>query len=622
MNIKEEIKEYLRGFENCGALLLIGQWGSGKSHLVRTIVNDLAKKESYAIAMISLFGVDSVASLTERVRDMYLEESSVLWGKAARKTFKALQKVATTSANVTAAALPDSVTAAAIATGVSSISSFNLLNLYSVKNTVGTGDKKRKFILVFDDLERCDIPYRILLGAINEYTENRNIHTILISDEQHIPENSKMDYAIFKEKIISRTIKLFPDQESTIRSILDEYKDSLGEYRQFLLDNFSALQAAFVQSGYNNFRMLKACIFDFRRIYVVWKQANFPEDDLERLFYNFCAMTYECRSGFFKRTLLGRYSIVGKAKETEDRRYEEQTIMAKYMDETFRNVFFSVARWVVDGEWEESSFLEEVNKRYNPVGQTRDERFLTQLCWDLEQKDIDEGMPIVLEKGYAGKLDCNELLALLQKLSFLRENQIPIPCNANYLMLEEGFSRRRQALRDGDIQEPKARSNVESNEIDEEALPLYRSIERLRNQIITWQTRNMFLQFINDNKHITAYDIRDKYMDCFDDHFCESFISAYKRASNQKKREMCSLLTRMDFHNEIYSSDADKAISLANLETLHAEVSALLISSTDGITLAIAKSFISELEKKIQLLKGAEESAEMEGMPDVVESAE
>ena len=91
MNIREEIKDYLRGYDNCGALLLTGSWGSGKSHLIKDMIADLVKEESYAIAMISLFGIDDSALLNERIRDKYLEETSMLWGESARKTFRAFQ---------------------------------------------------------------------------------------------------------------------------------------------------------------------------------------------------------------------------------------------------------------------------------------------------------------------------------------------------------------------------------------------------------------------------------------------------------------------------------------------------------------------------------------------------
>lgn len=611
MNIREEIKEYLRGYDNCGALLLTGSWGSGKSHLIKDMIADLVKEESYAIAMISLFGIDDSALLNERIRDKYLEETSMLWGESARKTFRALHKVAAASAKITAAALPASSAAAAVAAGVSSVSSFSPLNLFSVKNIVGTGDKERKFILVFDDLERCGLPYQVLLGVINEYTENRKIHTILIADEEHISQETQKDYIRFKEKIVFRTIKLIPDYEAVIRAILKEYKDSLGNYHQFLHDNFSTLLTSFAQSGYQNFRTLKACIFDFRRVYATWKEFKFPDDDLKRTFYNFCAMTYECKNGYFVRTAFGRYSIVGKSQDKEENKREESQIRSKYMAETFDNIIYTMARWIVDGDWVVELFVNELNNRYSPAKQSSEDRFIYQLFWDLEQEDIDDGLPILLHMGYEGNLDCNRLMILLQKIHLLRKNAIPLPCKVNYHMLEAGFAMRKQKLRDGHLTEPKRQYDVARNEIDEDAKSLYESIKMIDNQLSTWKTRRMFLQFITGQGNVSAYDIRDKYMDCFDDDFHQQFFSAFKNASNQLKREMCLIFIGMDFRNEGYSSCADQEITKQNMLKLHAQISSLLPDITDRITLGISNSFIKNLDNQIKAFDGEVTPEEM-----------
>lgn len=64
-----------------------------------------------------------------------------------------------------------------------------LVRFYFGKNYIGRGKSKRKFVLVFDDLERCKINMIDLLGAINEYCENRNIKTIILADESKILSN-------------------------------------------------------------------------------------------------------------------------------------------------------------------------------------------------------------------------------------------------------------------------------------------------------------------------------------------------------------------------------------------------------------------------------------------------
>lgn len=79
MLIENELNLFIRSEENNGALLITGEWGCGKSYLIKKYVDDLNSKKEFAIAVISLFGVDNIASLNAKVRDAYLEfTSSVL----------------------------------------------------------------------------------------------------------------------------------------------------------------------------------------------------------------------------------------------------------------------------------------------------------------------------------------------------------------------------------------------------------------------------------------------------------------------------------------------------------------------------------------------------------------
>ena len=58
MNTEAEILEFLKTKENTGALLLTGQWGCGKSYLVKKLAEKLNIKESkYFISIISLLAL-------------------------------------------------------------------------------------------------------------------------------------------------------------------------------------------------------------------------------------------------------------------------------------------------------------------------------------------------------------------------------------------------------------------------------------------------------------------------------------------------------------------------------------------------------------------------------------
>ena len=71
MNIKEEILDYINCNQVTGALLLTGPWGCGKSYLIKEIARELNENKQAAIAVISLFGLDSVSAINKRVKDEY-----------------------------------------------------------------------------------------------------------------------------------------------------------------------------------------------------------------------------------------------------------------------------------------------------------------------------------------------------------------------------------------------------------------------------------------------------------------------------------------------------------------------------------------------------------------------
>ena len=72
MDIQGEILDYINRNETTGALLLTGKWGCGKSYLVKEIAEDQEKDKKAAMAIVSLFGLDSIAAINKSVKDKYL----------------------------------------------------------------------------------------------------------------------------------------------------------------------------------------------------------------------------------------------------------------------------------------------------------------------------------------------------------------------------------------------------------------------------------------------------------------------------------------------------------------------------------------------------------------------
>src|SRR5690606_22636806 len=144
------------------------------------------------------------------------------------------------------------------------------------------------FILVFDDLERCEIQKEEVLGYINYFVEQEKIKTLIVSNEKEIKDNH--EYARKKEKIIGATFNYTEDQDLAIQSILEEVeKDGL----KSLLNS--------------NLELIKQTIFDFVRFYkkdYFVLKGNFDNEIFEKILKAFLILSLENKKGRFDKEIL------------------------------------------------------------------------------------------------------------------------------------------------------------------------------------------------------------------------------------------------------------------------------------------------------------------------------
>lgn len=129
------------------------------------------------------------------------------------------------------------------------------LSLLQVKDDSIRGVK----FLIFDDIERCLIEMKELLGFINYFVEHCNCHVVVIGDENHLEELPKAVWDEFKEKTIGREFEIQPDIEEAIEYFLGEVpvSDYLKEMRDFII-------ACFMCTKSDNLRVLRQCLYDFK----------------------------------------------------------------------------------------------------------------------------------------------------------------------------------------------------------------------------------------------------------------------------------------------------------------------------------------------------------------------
>lgn len=586
MDIKSELLDYINCNENTGALLLTGPWGCGKSFLVKQIARELNDEKSAAVAVISLFGLDSVSAINKSVKDEYISLKLGTIEKITRKTLKKLIKPIKDGLAVASIASPETTGLSAVSHGLSTALSYDLFSYIDVQNSIGTDKKKRKFVIVFDDLERCGInSNKDLLGSINNFIENKQIKVIIIADEEKI---SKSDYSEYKEKLISRTLYMSADYESIIENIVHNYKEVSNGYQSFLVDNISLLKSVFFESDTFNIRILKSILADFERVYTAWKKSGITTDYMKFALYTFGAEVY-----------------LSKAHKKDEKSSEKQefTFFTNEKEEQYpnkgkhRSSFSSIRHWMKFGAWDEDRFTKELRQKYSEKDETPLYRFLTYRFWDLQQKDIDEGLPQAVALAYNGELSKDQMISLIGKIHALKENNITIPVTVDYQKMEKGLDKRLIKIQNGDIEEPNSHTFIKESDVDEKAKDLHNALEKFDNRIVAAKNKEKFKFYINGDEPIPSYSLKHLYLEEFDDDLLCLFKSKYSLSDNTTRRKMALALLDSSFYYPEYSTTENQQHTKENFEKLINYLKSL--DDTDSIAKLINKSFIENVSKKI-----------------------
>ena len=582
MDIRAEILDYITRKELPGALLLTGQWGCGKSYLMKAIAKELNESKSAAVAVISLFGLDSIAAINKRVKDEYTGFLLGTLGKTAKKVSKALTTVAKDGMAVASVASGGAPGLSAASQGLSSVMTYDILGFIDVKNTVGKDEKARQFIIVFDDLERNNIPKKDLLGAINEYVENKQIKVIVVADQEKIDSD---EYREYKEKLISRTIKMSADYEMLIDCIIDDYSETAGNYKAFLMENCSLLKQAFKESGSDNLRTLKTVLADFERIYEAWVEANVPTDNMKWALYTFAAEMF-----------------ISKApkKEEPDQDKKNASFFFEKKEEQYayrgknRSSFSSFRSWIYSGIWDKELFFKELESRYTETEDTPLDRFLYYHFWSLQQNDIDEGLPAAIDLAYSGALSRDNLIALLTKVHYLKANSVSLPCEIDYQRIEAGLEKRINEIKNGIVIEPQCHTFATNDQIDPEAYLLYKKIKAVEDKMDAWKNRSIYIDYLCEEEAESRSSIRGLYIEELDSELLSIFKGKYFSADNYNKREYATSLLGLVFDFDTYSTEEN--ISRTRQSFLNLIDWLKFLPNDDSITNLINKSFIEQIQ--------------------------
>lgn len=250
-NISQFLSAYITNPDPQYAVMLKGKWGCGKTFFVRKWVKEHKKEFNQGELplepiYVSLYGLKTTEQITRAIDRII---NPMFYSKGAETIKKVLKfagkVVLKTSFDFNENGKDD----------VSFDASLDSLNLLTSSNE----DMDATKLLVFDDIERCPLEIKTLLGYINNFVEHGSCHVIIIGDETHATKETQDALAEFKEKTVGREFEINPDANAAVDYFLNgdvPLHGKLHAYKDYIIEVFLATQC-------NNLRLLRQCLYDF-----------------------------------------------------------------------------------------------------------------------------------------------------------------------------------------------------------------------------------------------------------------------------------------------------------------------------------------------------------------------
>ena len=553
-SILKTIKEYIESKNADYAILIDGEWGSGKTYFYKNrIKKELSPKEE----TVKKSGNSLIKKLKEKCKDIKNELTKnrfIYVSTYGCKNVEEIDKKMFDS--IVSSFLPENTSKIQklIKKGAGSV--YNIVSVFkelpsipkdSIRNLIEILQKQneKRYILVFDDIERCDMPINELLGYINEFVEHKNMKVIIIANQKEIAKNKlysniELKYMIasnkkinvpitihkkddifkkdgvdddnidllelkdraekifgedflynqVKEKLIGTTIYYKPN----LKNVLEELIEKMIEDENIKIkikDNSDKIVRMLEDRKHINIRTLKVIVNTIEKVFLCindFDHSKGEEDDLEkckeRLLIYIVYATILYKEGCLR-------NIWPKTGEFDNIRSEtvinEDITGFKFIDEILENgnVNYERINHVVE------LYLKQ-NKKESP--DYNDPLIILENYWEMEDDTIDNKVKQLIEKlekdQYNKSLYSKIILILLriEKIGFSKENI-------------------KKCLR---IMKKNIKENGISEELDEFDIMFINDIEQKKYNNIINPLKDYILEINNSNRKININKMINK----------------------------------------------------------------------------------------------------------------
>ena len=326
-DLVESILDYIRSDYTDYAIMINGEWGSGKTYFWNNKIKPKIESmqlngKRYTAIYMSLYGISNLEEISKKI----FIETTQLMDKNLKKFMDA--------------------------SGVKNIPEYaktglDMANFFGVTQNGDRIDYGQFFstddkVLCFDDLERANVDVIDILGYINNFVEHDHIKTIIICNEKELStklKNSNLemktfiatylldkenklniktdkpmverirdtieyvfdkanDYERIKEKLIGETFEYAPEFNYIINGLLMRY-ENCPDLIRFLRENTNLIISTFNKSGTRNLRILKHSLTNFKKIFDMVNKSypNTNHRVLQTMLIFTIAISFEIKAG-------------------------------------------------------------------------------------------------------------------------------------------------------------------------------------------------------------------------------------------------------------------------------------------------------------------------------------
>ena len=460
-DLVESILDYVRADYTDYAIMINGEWGSGKTyfwnHKIKNKIESLQLNgRKYTTIYMSLYGISNLEEISKKI---FIETTQLM--------DKSLKKYMESHGQTT---IPEYAK-----TGL------DMANFFGVSKNGEKVDYERFFstndkVLCFDDLERANVDVVDILGYINNFVEHDHIKTIIICNEKELATKFKSsniemktfiatylldkqddlaktdekpmvekirdkieyvfdnanDYERIKEKLIGETFEYAPKFNYIINGLLLRFENNQDLIR-FLRENTNLIISTFNKSGTRNLRILKHALNDFKKIFENVNKAypNTNRRVLQTMLIFTIAVSFEIKAGKITKN---KFINIQSNEEYKAILVSSRVLMDNrqfYIKEFDNNYYFNFK-----SEYRFFKFIEiyvrtrifdmkALKKDMEAIINTIDteklpgyKRLLTEEYWKISDEQFPGIIKEVIEEVKAGTLQLIEIVKLFSYFSY------------------------------------------------------------------------------------------------------------------------------------------------------------------------------------------------------------